>query len=107
MESTKCHVVPLSKVVTLAEEKNLAVAGLTVWGMGCKNCAARVRNSLIALDGVVEADVDHTTGFAFVEYNLDLVGTPALIDAVAKAGDNHHKYIALLSQDFNQKESTR
>jgi Cd2+/Zn2+-exporting ATPase len=96
MESTKCHVVPLTKAVTPAEKKNLAVAGLTVWGMGCKNCAARVRNSLIALEGVVEADVDHTTGFAFVEYNPDLVGTTALLEAVAKAGDNHHKYIALM-----------
>jgi copper chaperone CopZ len=99
MESMKCYVEPLTKTATPDEKKNLAVIGLIVWGMGCKNCAARVRNSLIALKGVVDADVEHTTGFAFVEYNPDLVGMPSLLDAVAKAGDNHHKYIAMLSQD--------
>ncbi len=95
-----CHVEPVQKINSLDERKNLATVGLTVWGMGCINCAIRVRNALLALVGVVEADVDHTTGFAFVEYSPSLVSVPSLLQAVAQAGDNNrHKYIAMFLEE--------
>jgi copper chaperone CopZ len=63
--------------------------------MGCPNCAARVRNSLLGLKGVTEADVDHLTGTADVEFNPNLVEVSALLEAVAGAGaDGRHRYRA-------------
>lgn len=95
-----CHVEPVQKITATAERQSLTTVGLTVWGMGCINCATRVRNALLALTGVVEADVDHTTGFAFVEYSPSLVSVPSLLQAVAKAGDNdRHKYIAMIFEE--------
>jgi copper chaperone CopZ len=99
MEET-CYVEPVQKISSLDERKNLATVGLTVWGIGCINCATRIRNALLALAGVMEADVDHTTGSAFVEYNPGLVSVPSMFQAVANAGDNdRHKYTAMLFED--------
>ena len=68
---------------------------LGVRGMGCPNCAARVRNRLLGLKGVTEADVDHFTGTADVEFNPNLVTIATLFDAVAQAGnDGRHRYQA-------------
>lgn len=95
-----CHVEPIQKISTPEEHQGITTARLAVWGLGCLNCANRVRNNLIAVTGVVEADVDHTTGFAFVEYNPDLVSVPSLLQAVAQAGnDGRHKYFAMLIKE--------
>ena len=95
-----CHVEPIHKIPTSDEQQNLTTVSLAVGGMGCPNCAARVRNSLLALTGVVDADVDHTTGFAFVEYSPSLVSVPSLLQAVTQAGnDGHHKYVAMLLKE--------
>ena len=68
---------------------------LTVGGMGCPNCAARVRNSLLSLTGVVDAQVVLEAGLADITYNPDLTGVAALINAVAQAGaDGRHQYHA-------------
>jgi copper chaperone CopZ len=101
-----CHVEPVLKVITSDERKNLTTVGLAVWGMGCPNCATRVRNGLLTLTGVVEADVDHTTGVAFVEYSQDLVSMPDMLQAVAQAGDdNRHKYVAMFLGAISQQET--
>lgn len=39
-----CHVEPIQKTVTAAERQNLETAFLAGWGLGCVNCATRVRN---------------------------------------------------------------
>ena len=104
--NVNCHVEPLQKIITSDERMNLTTASLAVWGMGCPNCAARVHNGLLALTGVVEAEVDHTTGFAFVEYSQDLVSIPDLLEAVAQAGDNsRHKYVAMCLGAVSQQEA--
>lgn len=91
-----CYVEPLHKKVTLAEYQKTRLALLAVQGMGCPNCAARVHNSLIALDGVTNVRVDHLTGNAQVTFNPDLVAFPALLEAVAQAGnDGRHAYRAM------------
>jgi len=103
--NTNCHVEPIQKLTTSDERQSLITVGLAVWGMGCVNCATRVRNALLSLAGVVEADVDHTTGFASVEYNQNLVSGPVLLQAVAQAGDGkHHKYIAMFLDAATQSE---
>src|SRR3990172_12839401 len=61
-----CYVEPAQKIVTDEERQKVEMALLTVWGMGCPNCAARVRNSLLSLRGVVDVCVDHTVGIAGV-----------------------------------------
>lgn len=87
-----CHVDPIQKTATSDEQQTVTTALLAVWGtlaparnagVGCPNCAARVRNSLIALTGVVEAYVDHTAGMAQVNFNPNLTSPPALVEAVA------------------------
>ncbi len=90
-----CHVEPLQKTATSEEQQTTTSALLAVWGMGCPNCAARVRNSLLSLKGVVDAKVDHTIGIAEVVFNPNLATTPALIEAVGRAGgDGRHEYRA-------------
>lgn len=99
-----CYVEPVQKIITEEERQKVEMALLTVWGMGCPNCAARVRNSLLSLNGVVSADVDHIAGTARVFYNSDLVRVQTLITAVARAGnDGRHEYGArLLNKEVQQ-----
>jgi copper chaperone CopZ len=94
--SEHCHVEPIRKVATAEERASTTTAVLLVSGMGCPNCAARVRNSLLSINGAVEADVDHTLGTAKVTFNLNLTTVSALINAVAQAGrDGRHAYRAI------------
>lgn len=68
---------------------------LAISGMGCANCAARVRNNLLQLHGVVEAMVDHMNGAARVVYNNTMLKESDLVQAVVRAGgDGHHNYFA-------------
>ena len=91
-----CHVDPVQKTATPEEQKMVKRILLTVRGMGCSNCAMRVHNSLVALAGVINAHVDHTTGTAEVEFNPHMVAIPALVGAVAQAGnDGRHAYSAV------------
>ncbi len=92
-----CHVEPVQKVVTAVEQEHVETVRLAVWGMGCPNCASRVRNSLLSLNGVVYADVDHVNGTARVAFNPELASTDALLRAVSHAGnDGRHEYGATL-----------
>ena len=76
----------LQETSTAEERRATAKARLGVWGLGCPNCAARVRNRLISLTGVIDAEVDHRLGIAEVIFNPDLVQAEALVDAVFQAG---------------------
>jgi copper chaperone CopZ len=91
----QCHVEPLQKTATHEEKQSTTLIMLAVQGMGCTNCAARVQNSLLQINGVVAAIADHEYGLAQVIYNPDLTTQEALIDAVARAGgDGRHEYRA-------------
>jgi|GEM_PF-2688478 len=77
------------------------ITALRVEGMDCINCAARVQNALIALDGVVSADVDWQQGLAIVDYIPMKTNVGALVCAIASAsddpghrGDGRHNYRA-------------
>lgn len=90
-----CHVEPLAKSPTPAELAQVQSILLAVQGLGCRNCAMRVRNSLVSVVGVVEAHVMHDMGLAEVRFNPDLTDVPALVAAVAQAGDGgRHAYQA-------------
>ncbi len=93
-----CHVEPVNKTVTAAEQASAHEVLLWGSGMGCPNCAMRVRNSLIQIPGALEANVDHRFGTAQVVYNPELVSVRQLIEAVARAGgDGRHHYEARLA----------
>ena len=93
-----CHVEPLQKTATPVELQSVTSALLTVEGMGCPSCAARVRNSLLTLTGVVEAQVLLDRALVDVTYNPHLADIPALVNAVARAGgDGRHEYRAHVS----------
>ena len=90
-----CHVEPVQKNVVAEDLTDARIVGLAVLGMGCVNCGTRVRNGLLALDGVVSADVDWERGLAFVDYVPARTNVDSILGAVVAAGnDGHHNYRA-------------
>ncbi len=91
----QCHVEPIQKVACAADLSEARIVAPAVQGMGCVNCGTRVRNSLLALDGVVSADVDWERALALVDYIPLKTNVDTLLRAVAAAGnDGHHNYNA-------------
>jgi copper chaperone CopZ len=91
----KCHVEPIHKEPSEDEQSVITSTRLAIWGMGCPNCANRVRNNLLSVRGVVGADVNHFKGLATVLFNPNLTSTEQLIRAVVLAGeDGRHEYRA-------------
>jgi len=93
-----CHVEPIYKDTISAEKlRNADNALLAVWGMGCENCAMRVRNSLLSVEGVFGVDVYLNMAMAEVRYDGKKVLPETLVTAVADAGnDGRHEYRAQL-----------
>lgn len=92
-----CHVEPIEKAVTVQQLRDADRALLSVGGMGCSNCALRVRNGLTALEGVYRADVYLNIALAEIYYDSRKLSTNALIEAVHGAGgDGQHEYYAML-----------
>ena len=86
---------PRNQPVSADDLNEARIAKLSVQGMGCMNCGARVRNGLLALDGVVSADVDWERGLALVDYVPARTNVEMLLHAVAAAGhDGYHTYHA-------------
>lgn len=85
----------------LEEASDACITAMHIEGMDCINCAARVRDALTALDGVVSAAVDWQQGLAIVDYIPTKTNVAALVRAVASAnddpghlGDSRHNYRA-------------
>ena len=92
-----CYVEPIHKTASADQIQQADQATLAVWGMGCENCATRVRNSLLALDGVYGADVFLNMALAEVRYDSRKISPDALVNAVSRAGnDGRHEYRAQL-----------
>ena len=93
-----CFVEPIYKDLVPPEQLQKAdKATLIVWGMGCPNCANRVRNSLLSLEGVYGVDVYLNMALAEVSYNREKTQPTELVAAVSRAGnDGHHEYRAEL-----------
>jgi copper chaperone CopZ len=93
-----CYVEPIYKnAVSATELQNADSALLSVGGMGCENCATRVRNSLLTVDGVYGVDVYLNMALAEVRYDSQKVTAQTLVEAVSRAGnDGRHEYRAQL-----------
>lgn len=93
-----CYVEPIYKNAASEDEiRNADRALLAVWGMGCPNCATRVRNSLLSVEGVIGVDVYLNMAMAEVRYDGRRVLPQALVNAVSSAGnDDRHEYRAQL-----------
>jgi copper chaperone CopZ len=93
-----CYVEPLYKnMPSTAQMQNAKQVTLFVSGMGCPNCATRVHNKLISLDGVFGVDVYLHMALAVVIYDTSVLSPDQLTGAVAQAGnDGRHDYRAQL-----------
>ena len=69
-----------------AEERRLATAELSLGGMHCSACAARIEGALAHQAGVVSASVNLATTRAFVAYDPAAVGVDELCGAVDGVG---------------------
>jgi copper chaperone CopZ len=93
-----CYVEPIYKdAVSRQQLEQADQATLLISGMGCHNCATRVRNSLLSLEGVYGVDVYLNMTLAEVTYTKAKVLPSQLVDAVTRAGnDGQHNYCAQL-----------
>lgn len=90
-----CHVELVGKSPTEEERQATATALLSIEGMGCENCARRVRNSLLSVYGVVGVEIALGLGIGKVLFNPRLADSASLTSAVERAGgDGRHEYRA-------------
>ena len=93
--SENCHVEPIQKTALDHVIQNANRILLSISGMGCPNCATRVRNGLLLLDGVHDAEVMLNMHMAEVYFDEKKVSVEKLVQAVAGAGnDGRHNYLA-------------
>lgn len=99
-EHDNCHVDPVEKNFDLQAIEAAESATLLVEGMGCPNCATRVRNSLLRLNGVLAAYVHLEQGLAVAAYDPEMVTSKDLIQAVTHAGNDgrHHYFAQIIKQ---------
>ncbi|HEY0070412.1 MAG TPA: heavy metal translocating P-type ATPase [Chloroflexia bacterium] len=70
----------------IAQQPNVVEAALSVQGMTCASCVARVERSLKKLPGIEAASVNLATERALVRYDPSQVGASEMVAAVEKAG---------------------
>jgi copper chaperone len=58
---------------------------IDVTGMTCGHCSQSVTTELVSLEGVTQVQVDHTTGKALVEADVE-ISDEQLAAAIAEAG---------------------
>jgi len=91
----KCRVEPINKTALDSVIRSADNILLSVSGMGCQNCATRVQNGLLTLDGVFHVEMNLGMGMAEVFYDAKKHSVDDLIGAVAGAGnDGRHQYRA-------------
>ncbi|MCH7875212.1 MAG: heavy-metal-associated domain-containing protein [Gemmatimonadetes bacterium] len=74
-------------------ERATAAARVFIEGLGCPNCAMRVQNALVQLDGVATAFVGLFPPIGTVRYDPARVSVDDLLSAIASAGDGaNHSY---------------
>jgi copper chaperone len=95
---SNCHVDLFHKPFDERDVSGISKISLSVRGMGCHNCAIRVRNAILRLDGVNWVDVDLETASAIVAYDATQVSPEQFIPAVATADPQgrHHYLVNLI-----------
>ncbi|GAB4528529.1 MAG: hypothetical protein Fur0018_14670 [Anaerolineales bacterium] len=107
-ENCNCNVEPMEKPLDKEALASAQAAYLAVSGMGCPNCAARVRNGLLSVEGVLLADVQLQMGIAAAAYDPQRVTPETLVQAVAAAGnDGRHHYEAEVVKVLPANEALR
>lgn len=92
-----CHVQPLRKDVPDGVLDGTRLARLRIWGMNCENCAHRVRNGLLRLEGVWQVDLELRSGMALVRYDPQALTADDLVETVWSVGPSvGHVYGATL-----------
>ncbi len=95
MDTTRCGCRRPVEPKTAPEGRVTRHIKLVVTGMGCANCAMRVRNALVSVEGVASVRVSLVPPLCDVLYDGDRAVTEQLVAAVAGAGrGNHHEYRA-------------
>lgn len=93
-----CNVPRLEPADSGHRDSRRAGVRLFIRGMGCVNCANRVHNALITMDGVGAAEIDHRTGQGTVYFDADRVTPDALLGRVREAGEaSGHRYLAAVA----------
>ena len=93
--SNNCHVEPIQKTALDHVIQSADRILLSISGMGCQNCATRVRNGLLSLEGVHDAEIMLNMGMAEVYFDEKKISAEMLVQAVAEAGnDGRHNYQA-------------
>jgi len=88
-----CYVAPVHKETDPERIRGRALARFALSGLGCSNCAARVRNALLSLDGVIAADVTLAPQQARVTFDPTQADPDQLTAAVHWAGiASRHRY---------------
>jgi copper chaperone CopZ len=107
-EKEKCYVEPVAKPLDREALSSARAAYLAVSGMGCPNCAARVRNGLLSLEGVLLAEIQLEQGVAATAYDPQRVTVEDLIHAVSQSGnDGRHHYFARLLEEMPAEKALR
>lgn len=103
-----CYVAPISKAYDPERLTGRAVARLGLAGLGCPNCAARVHNALLSLDGVIEADVSLSPQRAVVTFDPGRTLPEQLAEAVywAGAASRHRYHAEILAIDTPEAPAT-
>jgi copper chaperone CopZ len=91
------------------DQEHIRVARLLVSGMYCSICATRIYSSLVALDGVLNAQVNHLVGVVDVIFDSNFTTVTALIRAVIQAGDHDrftYRAVVAIAAESNQSSDT-
>ena len=98
-ENDNCQVEPVEKPLDEDALATAQAAYLYVSGMGCPRCATRVRNGLLALDGVILAEVYLEHNIAAAAFDPQRLTSEDLTQAVMNAGnDGKHHYQAQVAK---------
>lgn len=95
--ATDCHVDPAAPQASREQLLGTDYVDLAIAGMGCANCANRIRNELLAQPGILEVEMDVTAGLARVWHvptDIDVREIVAVVGAVGEG--THHRYLAVL-----------
>lgn len=91
----ECYVARISKDYDPERLTDRLIAHLSLAGLGCPNCATRVHNGLLALDGVIDANVGLSPQRAVVTFDPGRTLPEQLTEAVHWAGAaSRHRYHA-------------
>lgn len=91
------------------DQEHIRVARLLVSGMYCPICATRIYRSLVALDGVLNTQVNHLVGVVDVIFDSNFTTVTALIQAVIQAGDHDrftYRAVVAIAAESNQLSDT-